>query len=260
MKNDNFKNLKILIDIVTKLRDPDEGCPWDKKQTLTSIAPHTIEEAYELAEALQDNNIENIIDELGDLLFHILFYCHIGKENNNFDLEAIAKNASQKMISRHPHVFNNKKYHKTSFEKNWEKNKILSNKINYNSILDGIAKNLPPIKKSLKLQKRASVFGFDWKDVELIFNKLDEEINELNIEIKNKNKKNIEEEIGDILFTVINLARKLEVDPEIAIINCNKKFIKRFNYIEKKFNEKNISLSNEKLKLMEKLWEDSKIK
>mgnify|MGYP001162591048 CR=1 FL=1 len=256
MKKKNY-DLEVLQNIIKKLRDPIYGCPWDKKQTIETIAPLTIEESYELAEAITKKNKDNIIEELGDLLFHILLYAEIGKEKSKFDINSIARSVSKKMIERHPHVFKNKIIDEGDLFNQWEK--IKSKKIKNLNILDSVSNSIPPLRKASKIQNRVKTFGFEWKETNQFFLKLLEEIEELKKAINDYNKIKIEEEIGDVLFTLVNLSRKLDIDPEIALMKTNNKFIKRFNYIENQLRNKNIKLEDTSLEEMNKLWNDAKL-
>jgi len=219
---------------MSQLRDEEEGCEWDKAQNFQSIAPYTIEEAYEVADAIDRNNIPDLIDELGDLLLQVVFLSQIAKEEKLFSFEDVVESISDKLIRRHPYVFSQKREHSLEDQTDqWEeiKNKERSKK-NQKGVLSGIAKNLPALKRSQKIQKRASKAGFDWPDVTGVFNKIKEEIRELEEAIDENHQESMKEEVGDLLMIITNLAQKLNVDSEDALISANKKFTNRFAYIE----------------------------
>ena len=245
---------------MSQLRDEEEGCEWDKAQNLQSIAPYTIEEAYEVADAIDRNNIPDIIDELGDLLLQVVFLSQIAKEENLFSFEDVVESISNKLIRRHPYVFSQKREHSIEDQTDqWEeiKNKERSKK-NQKGVLSGIAKNLPALKRSQKIQKRASKAGFDWPDVSGVFNKIKEEIGELEEAINKNHQESIKEEIGDLLMIMTNLAQKLNVDSEDALISANKKFTNRFAYIETALENEGTGFSEASFEQLDSLWEDSK--
>ena len=245
---------------MSQLRDEEEGCEWDKAQNFQSIAPYTIEEAYEVADAIDRNNIPDLIDELGDLLLQVVFLSQIAKEENLFSFEDVVKSISDKLIRRHPYVFSQKREHSLEDQTDqWEeiKNKERSKK-NQKGVLSGIAKNLPALKRSQKIQKRASKAGFDWPDVAGVFNKIKEEIRELEEAINENHQESIKEEIGDLLMIMTNLAQKLNVDSEDALISANKKFTNRFAYIETALENEGTGFSEASFEQLDSLWEDSK--
>ena len=217
-----FESLKELIDIVVTLRS-DNGCEWDKKQTSESLTPHLIEETHEVVDAILDNNSENLKEELGDLLLHIIFQVVIASERSQFQLDDIIKNINKKLTDRHPHIFDkNYKGADSSRTKNWELNKKKEKK--RKSILDGVPNSLPPLVVSQRYQDKTGAVGFEWENSNQAMLKVDEELNELKNAIKNSDNKNIEEEIGDLLITVVNIARFFNVSAELAL----KKQIKSF--------------------------------
>jgi XTP/dITP diphosphohydrolase len=242
-----------LLDIMDEIR---EKCPWDKKQTLQSLRHLTIEETYELGDAILDNDLPEIKKELGDLLLHIIFYAKIGSETNNFDIADVANGISEKLIHRHPHVFGDKKvYSVKDVEKNWEQLKLKEGK---KSVLEGVPKSLPAMIKASRIQDKASCSGFDWEEPDQVFDKVKEELHELSLEINKGHKKNIESEFGDVLFSLINYARFIDVDPESALERTNKKFIKRFQFIEEAAKKEGKQLTDMSLAEMDVHWEKSK--
>jgi MazG family protein len=245
---------------MSQLRDKENGCEWDKEQTFKSIAPFTIEEAYEVADAIERENISDLKEELGDLLLQVVFLSQIAKEEELFSFDDVAKTISEKLVRRHPFVFSDKKNHSSEEQINqWEeiKQKERSKK-NQEAILDGIAKNLPSLQRSQKIQKRVSSVGFDWPDTKGVFEKIKEELMELEEAVESNNKESIQEEIGDLYMIITNLSEKLGVDSEEALRKSNVKFEKRFNYIEKELRKENIKVSEMNLDELNTLWDDSK--
>ena len=228
-------DLTSLINIMKTLRDPENGCPWDIAQDFNSIAPHTIEEAYEVFDAIQSRNWENLKEELGDLLLQAVYHSQMAEELGLFNFEDVIRKICNKMVLRHPHIFSDNKY-KTSINeqtKFWETIKEKERKkTSQGTTFSGIALSLPALLRSLKIQKRVSRTGFDWTTIKPLFAKLAEEINELKLAQELNDKVQIKEEIGDILFSIVNLARHLETDPEDALRSANIKFIKRFEQME----------------------------
>ena len=258
-----MKELKELIDIMATLRS-ENGCNWDKKQTYDSLKEYIIEEAYEVVDAVESRNFEHMKEELGDLLFNIVFYAQIASEDKKFNINDVAKDISEKLIRRHPHVFN-VPANLTPDEvlANWNKIKQ-QEKINNpkpESVLDGIPKSLPSILRAEKLQKLAAKVGFDWANVEDVKKKLHEEIDELYKEIQTEKQdmNKIEDELGDVLFSVINLSRFLKVSPEVALNRANLKFTSRFQFIEKEAKLENKNLENMTLEEMDELWDKAKL-
>ena len=245
---------------MSQLRDKDDGCEWDKKQTFKSIAPFTIEEAYEVADAIERENATDLKEELGDLLLQVVFLSQIAKEEELFSFDDVAKTISEKLIRRHPFVFSDKKNHSLDEQVGqWEeiKQKERSKK-NQEGILEGIAKNLPSLQRSQKIQKRVSSVGFDWPDTKGVFEKIKEELRELEEAVESNNKESIQEEIGDLYMIITNLSEKLGVDSEEALRKSNVKFEKRFNYIEKELGKDDIKVSEMDLDELNTLWDDSK--
>ena len=242
-----------LLDIMDELR---EKCPWDKKQTLESLRHLTIEETYELGDAILDNDLEEIKKELGDVLLHIVFYAKIGSEKKAFDIADVANSISDKLIHRHPHIYSDVVVkNEEEVKQNWEKLKLKEGK---NSVLEGVPKSLPAIVKASRIQEKVAGVGFYWEKPEQVWEKVQEEISELNEEIKTGNQENIEKEFGDVLFSMINYARFIDVNPENALEKTNKKFINRFQYIEEAAKKEGKELSDMSLTEMDVHWENSK--
>jgi XTP/dITP diphosphohydrolase len=242
-----------LLDIMDDLR---EKCPWDKKQTLESLRHLTIEETYELADAILDNDLPEIKNELGDVLLHIIFYAKIGSEKKSFDIGDVANAISDKLIHRHPHIYGDVKVKdEAEVKKNWEQLKLKEGKT---SVLEGVPKSLPAVVKANRIQEKVAGVGFDWEKPEQVWEKVQEELTELNEEIKVGNKENTEKEFGDVLFSMINYARFIGVNPENALEKTNKKFINRFQFLEKAAKEEGKELSDMSLVEMDVYWEKSK--
>lgn len=252
---EKLEEFKRLLEIMDKLR---EKCPWDKKQTFESIRPLTIEETYELAEAIIDKDYQAIKKELGDLMLHLVFYSKIGSEMNEFDIKDVLNSINEKLIYRHPHVFGEVSVNNaTDVEQNWEQLK-LKEKDGNKSILSGIPKALPALVKAHRIQDKARGAGFDWTEKEQVWDKVTEEINELKTEIKDLNHDKTEQEFGDVLFSLINAARLYGINPENALERTNQKFIRRFNYLEQKVNEHGKNLLKMNLEEMDVYWNEAK--
>ena len=242
-----------LLDIMEELR---EKCPWDKKQTLESLRHLTIEETYELADAILENDLQEVKKELGDVLLHIVFYAKIGSEQNAFDIGDVANSISDKLIHRHPHIYGDVKVDSIEdVKRNWEQLKLKEGK---ESVLEGVPKSLPAVVKASRIQEKVSGVGFDWEKPEQVWEKVQEELTELNEEIKKDHKENIEKEFGDVLFSMINYARFIGVNPENALEKTNKKFINRFQYLEKAAKKEGKQLADMSLTDMDVHWEKSK--
>ena len=242
-----------LLDIMEELR---EKCPWDKKQTLESLRHLTIEETYELADAILENDLQEVKKELGDVLLHIVFYAKIGSEQNAFDIGDVANSISDKLIHRHPHIYGNVKVDSVEdVKRNWEQLKLKEGK---ESVLEGVPKSLPAVVKASRIQEKVAGVGFDWEKPEQVWEKVQEELTELNEEIKKDHKENIEKEFGDVLFSMINYARFIGVNPENALEKTNKKFINRFQYLEKAAKKEGKQLADMSLTEMDVYWEKSK--
>ena len=252
-KEKQLKSIGRLLEIMDDLR---EKCPWDKKQTFESLKPLTIEETFELADAISENNIEEIKNELGDLLLHVIFYSRIASESNKFDISDVADSISEKLIYRHPHVYNKaEKINEKEVKLNWE---ILKLKDGRKSVLEGVPKSLPSILKSMRIQQKASNVGFDWSDQGKVKNKILEELKELSDELEIGDNKKIEDEFGDLIFSVINFGRYIGINPDSALEKTNNKFIKRFMFIENKMKSESKSFQNSSLDELNKYWELSK--
>lgn len=242
-----------LLTIMDELR---EKCPWDKKQTMETLRHLTIEETYELGDAILEKDLAEVKGELGDLLLHIVFYAKIGSETNDFDIADVANQICEKLISRHPHIYGNVVVaDEEEVKQNWENLKLKEGK---NSVLEGVPKSLPALVKANRIQDKVSGVGFDWEEPQQVFEKLQEELGELQHEISENNKEKIEAEFGDVLFSMINYARFLKVDPENALERTNKKFIKRFQYLEGKAKEKGKALRDMTLAEMDVYWNEAK--
>jgi len=250
-----------LLRIMARLRDRDGGCPWDLEQDFATIAPHTLEEAYEVVEAIEAGDKPALKDELGDLLFQIVFYAQMAEEEGSFDFEEIAAAISDKMIRRHPHVFGDTAATDAGTHiKLWEEQKAAERAAKDEAgTLDGVSVSLPALTRAVKLQKRVARVGFDWPGAEQVFDKLTEEIGELRAELgENPDQERVADEMGDILFVCANLARKLGVDPESALRGCNRKFERRFRHIEHSLAGEGRRPEDASLEEMEALWVDAK--
>lgn len=241
-----------LLEIMDRLR---VECPWDKKQTNESLRNLTIEETYELADAILEENSDEIMRELGDMLLHIVFYAKIGSETGDFDMADIIKNLNKKLIYRHPHIFSDTKVNDAEdVKRNWEELKIREGK----KVLEGVPGSLPAMIKANRIQEKVRAVGFDWDEKSQIWDKVREELEELETEVRNEDQEKTELEFGDLLFSVINAARLYGVDPETALEKTNLKFIKRFGYLEKNTLRKGRSLKDMNLDEMNEIWEQAK--
>ncbi|TVZ50922.1 nucleoside triphosphate pyrophosphohydrolase [Dokdonia sp. Hel_I_53] len=242
-----------LLTIMDELR---VGCPWDQKQTMQSLRHLTIEETYELGDAILDNDLEEVKKELGDLLLHIVFYAKIGSETNDFDIADVANEICDKLISRHPHIYGDVSVADASeVATNWEKLKLKEGK---KSVLEGVPRSLPALVKASRIQEKVAGVGFDWEEPQQVFEKVKEELAELQDEIKYQNQEKMEAEFGDVFFSMINYARFLKIDPESALERTNKKFINRFQYLESKAKELSKDMSDMTLAEMDVFWEEAK--
>lgn len=252
-REEQLKAFGRLLDIMDELRSK---CPWDKKQTLQSLRHLTIEETYELGDAILNNDLQEIKKELGDVLLHIVFYAKIGSETDAFDIADVANSISEKLITRHPHIYGNVTVNNDKeVKENWEKLKLKEGK---KSVLEGVPKSLPALVKANRIQDKVAGVGFDWEKPEQVWEKVQEELNELNTEIKNGNSHKIEAEFGDVLFSMINYARFINVNPENALELTNKKFISRFQYLEKAAKQNGKLLQDMSLAEMDVFWNESK--
>ncbi len=241
-----------LLKIMDELRIK---CPWDRKQTIESLRYLTIEETYELADAILEGDMNEIKGELGDLMLHLVFYSKIASETNDFDIEDVLHTVCDKLVERHPHVYGDVSVDsEEEVKRNWEKIKLKSGK---KSVLDGVPKSLPAMVKATRIQEKARGVGFDWDNKEQVLSKVKEEIQELALEI-DSNSDNIEDEFGDVLFSIINYARFVNIDPEMALEKTNKKFIKRFNYLEQESKKDGKDITQMTLAEMDEYWNRAK--
>jgi ATP diphosphatase len=274
-KNDkNISQLTRLLAIMQQLRDPITGCPWDQQQSFESIVPHTIEETYEVVDAILSGNMHDIKDELGDLLFQIVFYAQLAKEQGDFDFEDIAQAISDKLIRRHPHVFNvsgvteltiqNKLRTQDELNTQWEQIKAqeqaAKNRELDISVLANIPQGMTPLLRAQKIQKKCSKVGFDWTELAPVVDKIYEEIEEVlaEVNVSEPNQQAVEEEVGDLLFAVVNLARHTSVNAETALIKANRKFEKRFRLVEQAIESQGLSMQSASTQQMEAAWQQIK--
>ena len=259
--SETLNSLSKLIKITDTLMGED-GCPWDKVQTRESLKPYLVEETYEVLDALDANDPEKIKDELGDLLYQILFHSKISSLKGEFNFQDVIDNLSEKMVRRHPHVFQEGELNTPDqVVKQWEEIKRNEkNQANQKSILDNIPKNLPSLLRAQKLQKKTAKEGFDWDQINDVFDKLDEEIAEFKEAVLKKKSADIQNEIGDIIFVITNIAKCYKIDAEEALRSTNNKFIKRFQYIEQKIEAKGKTLKDSPLEEMERYWQEAKNK
>jgi XTP/dITP diphosphohydrolase len=244
-----------LLKIMDELR---EKCPWDKKQTMETLRHLTIEETFELSDSIMDGDLNEIKKELGDILLHIVFYSKIGSEKNAFEISDVIKSLCEKLIFRHPHIYGDVVVSgEEEVKENWEKLKL---KEGNKSVLGGVPKSLPSLLKAVRIQDKARSAGFDWDNKNQVWEKVLEELDELKHEVDNNNKEKMEEELGDVIFSIINYARFIDINPDDSLEKTNKKFIKRFQYIEQEASKINKSLSDMTLEEMEVLWQQSKSK
>ena len=260
-----MKEIDNLVEIMKTLRDPETGCAWDRVQTIKSILPYSIEEIHELAEAIDSGEWGAVRDELGDLLFHIVFYARMSEEAGHFDLADVVRGICEKLLRRHPHVFGPIEDQGAPMFESWEQIKQAEREERWASgdpqpgILAGIGKSMPAMIRAIKLQKRAACVGFDWPDRLPVLDKLEEEIAELRHEILHtRDDERIGSELGDVLFSCINLARHCGIDPENALRLCNRKFERRFSYIESSLAGQGRSIGDAGLEELEALWQESK--
>ncbi|MCA0430984.1 MAG: nucleoside triphosphate pyrophosphohydrolase [Bacteroidetes bacterium] len=245
-----------LLKIMDELR---EQCPWDKKQTIESIRHLTIEETFELSDAILKNDLNEIKKELGDILLHIVFYSKIASETNQFNISDVINTLCDKLIFRHPHIYADVKVeNEDDVKQNWEQLKQ-KEKDGNKTVLSGVPNSMPALLKAYRIQEKARAVGFDWEHPEQVFEKVKEELNEFENEIKNKNQNEAEKEFGDVLFSLINYARFLKINPEDALEQTNKKFIHRFNYMEQKVKENGKQIADCKLDELDKYWNEAKL-
>ena len=253
MKN-KAKAFVRLVEIMDRLR---EECPWDKKQTIDSLRYLTIEEMYELSDAILDKNMDEIKKELGDLMLHIVFYSRIASEKKHFDITDVLNSISDKLIHRHPHIYGDVIANDVKqVKENWEKLKLEEGK---NSVLEGVPKSLPAIVKAYRIQEKVRGIGFDWENKNQVWDKVQEEIKEFQNEEKRNNAEKMEEEFGDVLFSLVNYSRFVNINPEDALEKTNKKFIRRFIYMEQKIKEEGLDLSKLSFEQMNNFWDMAKV-
>lgn len=252
-RKDQLKAFDRLLTIMDELR---EQCPWDKKQTMRSLRHLTIEETYELGDAILDNDLQEVKKELGDLLLHIVFYARIGSETKGFDIADVANGICEKLIHRHPHIYSDTKVqNEEDVKRNWESLKLKEGK---KSVLEGVPTSLPALVKASRIQEKVAGVGFDWEEPQQVFEKLKEELEELQEEVDSENADAMEAEFGDVLFSMVNYARFMKINPENALERTNKKFIKRFQFLETKAKEHNKTLKEMSLEEMDVFWEQAK--
>jgi XTP/dITP diphosphohydrolase len=252
-KTQQLKAFERLLNIMDELR---ANCPWDKKQTMETLRHLTIEEVYELGDAVLDNDLDEVKKELGDVLLHIVFYSKIGSETNAFDIADVCNNISDKLVERHPHIYGDVKVHdEEDVKRNWEQIKLKEGK---KSVLEGVPNGLPALVKANRIQDKVASVGFDWEKPQQVWEKVEEELQELQNEVQLNHADKIESELGDVLFSLVNYARFLNINPENALERTNKKFIKRFQYLEAKAKTLNKSLRDMTLAEMDVFWEEAK--
>jgi len=250
-----INEFKRLLEIMLRLR---KECPWDRAQTNETLRTMTIEEVYELSEAILENDDKKIKEELGDIMLHLMFYSIIADEKDSFDITEVLKVLNENLIRRHPHIFSDVIVNNANeVKQNWEKIKLAEGK---KSVLEGVPPHLPSMVKAYRLQEKAKGVGFDWENINQVYDKLSEEISELHHAINSANQQNIEEELGDVFFALINYSRFLNINPDDALEKANKKFIYRFKYIEQKANDNGSKINNLSLEEMDKLWNEAKKK
>jgi ATP diphosphatase len=250
-----MSGIEKLLEVMERLRDPEDGCPWDVEQDFSTIAPYTIEEAYEVADAIARGDMHDLRGELGDLLFQVVFHARMAEEAGHFDFDDVARSISDKMERRHPHVFEDEEHRKG----NWERIKAAErSKHDDQSALAGVAVALPALKRAQKLGKRASHVGFDWPDSTGVRDKIQEEMAELDEAVSTRSHEQIEEEFGDLLFAVVNLARHLDIDPEKALAGANNKFERRFREMEDAITKQGGSLKDYSLEAADQEWRAAK--
>ncbi len=250
---DQLKAFDRLLTIMDELR---EQCPWDKKQTMETLRHLTIEETYELGDAILDNDLDEIKKEVGDLMLHLVFYAKIGSETNSFDIADVCNSICEKLIHRHPHIYGDVKVtDEEDVKRNWEKLKLKEGK---SSVLEGVPKSLPALVKANRIQDKVAGVGFDWEKPEQVWEKVEEELEEFKTEVEKGNTDAIEDEFGDVLFSMVNYARFLNINPENALERTNKKFSKRFQYLEAKAKGMHKDLKDMTLAEMDVFWEEAK--
>lgn len=259
-----MEHTRRLIEIMARLRDPENGCPWDQKQDFASLVPYTLEEAYEVADAVHREDFYDLRDELGDLLLQVAFHARLAEEKTLFDFEDVAAAICDKLVRRHPHVFADRDFDSDEARLHfWENSKLEEKKAKGGQepegALAGIAGSLPALMHAQKLQKRASRFGFDWNDVTPVYAKVEEELDELRAAQASGDREHIAEEVGDLLFAAVNLSRHLGVDAESALRASNRKFTARFSFVETRLKAQNRAMAEASIEELDVLWEEAKI-
>jgi len=258
-----MKNTQRLLQVMQQLRDPESGCSWDKKQDFTSLIPYTLEEAYEVVDAIERDDMQDLQGELGDLLFQVVFHSQLAQEQGLFDFEQVAGGIADKLTRRHPHVFSDVAYASEAEQKQaWETLKAAERaekEAENHTILSGVARNLPALVQCKKIQDRAANHGFDWTEVEPVYDKVLEELDEVKEAWESGDQEHTEEEIGDLLLVAVNLARHMNVDPEQALKKSTQKFTKRFEYIEQKVAQSGREVKKCELSELDALWNEAKI-
>lgn len=253
-RTEQLKAFERLLDIMDDLR---EKCPWDKKQTFQSLRNLTVEEVYELGDAIIENDKNEIKKELGDVLLHIVFYAKMGSETNDFDIADVCNSISDKLIARHPHIYGDATAdNEEEVKKNWEKLKL---KEGNKSVLAGVPKGLAAMVKATRIQDKVKGVGFDWDNPEQVWDKVEEELNEFKVEVAQKNQEKMEEELGDVFFSLINYARFMNIHPEDALEKTNRKFIKRFQQMENAIKSHNKNITDLNLQQLDEYWEKAKL-
>lgn len=255
-----MSDIEKLLEVMQRLRDPDDGCPWDRQQTFASIAPYTLEEAYEVADAIAREDYDGLRDELGDLLFQVVFHARIAEDAGLFDFGDVAAGISEKMLRRHPHVFGSVAEREAGkLDGSWERIKAEERSAKGDdSALAGVARALPALKRAHKLGKRAATVGFDWPDTQGVRDKIQEELGELQAAVDRRAQDHVEEELGDLLFSVVNLARHLHLDPEKALAGANRKFDKRFREMETAIRRSGRAIQDLSLADLDREWRAAK--
>lgn len=261
MKNKpTLESFNELYNVIKRLRAPD-GCPWDREQTPETMCGDLLEEVYEAIDAIKEKDDAHLMEELGDVYLVVTMIAYMKEQEDSFTIKQVLDGVSEKLIRRHPHVFGDSDA-KDSKEvlKQWDKIKVdIEGRKPKKSILDKVSKGLPPLERSFKLQRKAAKAGFDWPDIQGVWDKVHEEIEEVR-EVEPGNRDHLREEIGDLLFSVVNIARYMDIDPAEALHECNAKFSSRFSYIEKQMNKKNLEMNSDNFKEMDQLWDESKLK
>lgn len=262
-----MEQINRLLEIMKFLRDPESGCPWDLEQNFSTIAPYTLEEAYEVADAISRDNMNDLCSELGDLLFQVIYHSQLADERDAFNFDDVASKINEKLIRRHPHVFGDSKITDAKTQsiaweaiKQQERSEEKTDTGHNNGLLGGINKAMPALARAQKLQNRAAIVGFDWSDIQAVLDKIKEEFDEVEVEINSepRSTKKIENEIGDLIFSCVNLARHFQIDSESALRKTNEKFETRFTFIESSLTERGSDLSQATLETMDELWNEAK--